>query len=219
MAIKKGNDSFSGLVGNAVFYTVKGDSVIRSRPKSRKVVSKNLKEAQGNFSKVMALMKQFKPFIRHGFENMPNNKSAFINAMSENLNRYNEALRLGLTDNLSWLQLSKGKLSKALEATATLNPSGEVTITWNGTESGRQFFSNDHLMVMIYNHRDSSCYINLKQAHRKDEQATVLMQGLMSGDKIDIIIAFSRHEHQDQKSSENVSDSQWVLIMRKRGGE
>jgi hypothetical protein len=210
MAIKKSNDAYSGIVGNTVLYTVKGIPAVRSRPRRRKVVSKILKEAQGNFALVMTLMKLFKPFIRKGYENVPNNNSAFINAMSENLNRYNEAVRLGLADNLSWLQLSKGKLSKALETSAIINPAGEIIITWSGVEPGREYNNYDYLMVMLYNHRDQSSYINLQQAFRIDCEASITLPKLQSGDKIDIIIAFALRYPANKKDVENVSESQWV---------
>ncbi|MFA6950297.1 MAG: DUF6266 family protein [Lentimicrobiaceae bacterium] len=209
MAVRKQNGEYTGLVGNVSIYEMFGKSVMRTRPATPKKISPKFKESQNQFAYVMHLMQHFKNYINPGFQFVAENRSAYHTALSVNLNKYNEALRLEQTGDLQWMQLSSGKLSGAETVVASKSGDQNIHISWQGTEQGRSCNDTDHVMVLAYNSASQACYINLHQTIRSDGQCIIEIPDTHENDPVDVWISFHAPIF-EKKNIQSISNSHWA---------
>ncbi len=201
---------FKGRIAKVVFYEMYGKMVARSLPSVKRKPAKGaLKASQNDFARVMKIMQKVKPFVRLGFKDMAEGRSAFHTALSENLKRYRLAEN---QEDLKWLCLSKGERAGALDL--TVNTEGKVaTVTWGEPEPRRPFAPNDQVMLQAINPATLDTNYNLQAATRIAGTATLTLPPTKEGEHMLVFISFMNATgNTDKKNLKNISDSQLVGV-------
>ncbi|MBW6498129.1 MAG: hypothetical protein K0B09_07065 [Bacteroidales bacterium] len=199
---------FKGRIGKVVFYEMYGKTVGRSLPSVKRKPAKGaLKESQNDFARVMKIMQKVKPFVRLGFKDMAEGRSAFHTALSENLKRYRLAEN---REELTWLCVSKGERAGALDL--TLNIEGKVaTVSWGEPEPRRPFAPNDRVMLLAFNPATIDSNYDLHAATRAEGTATLILPPAKEEENMLVFISFLNATGMgDKKNLKNISDSQLV---------
>lgn len=211
MAIVRKGETLSGTVGQVVLYEIYGKKAMRTLPTGvRKINSAKVKKAQGNFAFVMSLMQKFKEHITLGYGESAYRRSAFQEAMSANLDNYNNALREQKAEGLSWLTLSKGRLSGAGELQAELTAANRLTLTWQGTQPDLAYRDDDLVMLSVATYDKAYTHVNPHAADRRDGVLTLDIPAEATGKDLYAFITFRKAEGKGKIFT--VSNSQGIVI-------
>lgn len=179
--------NFRGRLSNFVVYEREGKTVIRSLPSVKRAPAQGAEKAnQGSFSVVMKIMQSVKPFIKWGFYNVAQGRSAFHTAMSVNLQQRK------LSDNpsdLRWLILSQGERAGALQAGFSIQGQKAI-IEWQKPQAGKPWAEDDQVMLLAINTKtlDTTHYPNA--ALRSMHKAEIGLPAFESEGQILVFIAF-----------------------------
>lgn len=199
---------FKGRIAKVVFYEMNGKMVARSLPTVKRKPAKGaLKASQNDFARVMKIMQKVKPFLRLGFNDMAEGRSAFHTALSENLKRYRLAEN---RDDLTWLCVSKGERAGALNV--TVNIEGKVaTVNWGEPEPRRPFSLSDRVMLLAFNPATVDSNYNLQAATRAAGTAKLILPSAKKDENMLVFISFmNATEMGDKKNLKNISNSQLI---------
>ena len=196
---------FRGRVGNLVMYQMHGKTVVRIRPAGRSgKPSPALKAAQGDFARVMGVMRKMKWFVRTGFYFVAEGRSPFHQALSENLLRYRAAEE---KDDLKWLLLSRGTRAGALDAACSIGDE-YVDISWGAPEEGKPWADDDQAMVVATNNTTLLMAGSLSAGPRSNGHARVRRPPTGAGEEVRVFLAFRcALPTPGGKDIENVSES------------
>ncbi|MDX9941452.1 MAG: DUF6266 family protein [Bacteroidales bacterium] len=202
--------NFKGRLGNLVVYQMNGKTVMRRMPvRQGGVVSPHLKKAQGDFSKVMAVMQAVKPFVRRGFDDAAEGRFVFQRALSENLKRFREA---GSPEHLDWLVLSLGERAGAKDLSVAVT-GNEATISWGEAEEGKPSAQGDNVLLMALNAQTLEETIRQAAAIRGKGQASLKLPKSQAGQQLLLFIAFYDLAGAIvRKDLKNISTSQMLKV-------
>jgi hypothetical protein len=196
---------FSGKLSHFIVYKAYGKTIIRSRPAGRSgKPSPKLKAAQTVFARVMEVMRPMKWFVRAGFYDVAQGRSAFHQALSENLLRYRAAENPA---DLRWLLLSRGTRAGAQDVACSI---GEkyVEISWGAPEEGKPWADDDQAMVVATNNTTMLMAGSLSAGRRSQGHARVRRPPTEAGEEVRVYLAFRcALPTPGGKDIENVSES------------
>ncbi|WP_256002754.1 DUF6266 family protein [Pedobacter deserti] len=163
--IKKGIlGPFSGTIGTAVGYELKGQGVMRSRPRvnKKRKVSDPEQSNRDWFKVLQHWLQPITPFLRIGFKNYAETFEGFLGAKS-----YNSKVARGGEYPEIWVDPAKalvsyGHLSQADQAGADCAKPNTITVNWSGGEQ----VAMEKAMILLYNIENRHAYIDTAAAWR-----------------------------------------------------
>jgi hypothetical protein len=200
---------FRGRIGNVVVYQALGKTIVRSMPSKKRAPAKGAqKQTQNDFARVMKILQTMTPFVRIGFHDAAEGRTAFQTAMSENLRRFMEA---AVPENLQWLLVSKGERAGAVELRVQRNEK-MATAKWDAAPESKLSSDDDMVMVLALNTATLACNYNPDAGSRRNGQAKLPLPPALPGEKILFFIAFRNISGTSKKSLKNISESQYIEI-------
>lgn len=181
----------SGKVGNIVGGNWKGIDYIRIKPSS---VANPRTEGQvtqrNKFTVTLEFLQANKEFVKVGYKNYANKKTAFNAAMSYVLNNAVVGTFPTFNVDYSYALLSRGTLSGILNPTVDFATPGQVSFTWGDNSAEGNANTTDKAMLLVYNpDKKESIYI-LDGADRIAGGQTLTIPSTYSGDTIHMFMAF-----------------------------
>lgn len=196
---------FKGRLGNTVIYEVYGKTRIRLKPSVKPPPATGAKkQAQEDFKRVMGIMQATKAFVRIGFFDEAEGRSAFHEGLSHNLKRLRESED---KNEANWLQLSTGKRASALEVSMEIEGK-QCTIRWGQPEADKPWSDQDTVMLLALNTASLAATMATK-AQRGNHQAAIQLPPAGSGEEVLVFVAF-RKQYPTKKQLINMSVSQVV---------
>ncbi len=197
-------NGFTGKVGDVVIYKAFGKMIVRSMPsKKRAPAPPTQKKGMDGFARAMKLMQACKEFVRIGFKDVAENRSAFHTALSENIKRQHQDTQ---PDTLHWLLLSHGERAGAKDMELTRQDK-QLVVSWQDPVPDMPSSPRDQVMLLALNSTTLETTTSLFKARRSDQNAPISMPPAKKGHKIMVFISFYQPLGETKKSPENVSQS------------
>ncbi|MBW6499410.1 MAG: hypothetical protein K0B09_13550 [Bacteroidales bacterium] len=197
---------FKGRLGNTVIYEVYGKTRIRLKPSVKPPPATGAKkQAQEDFKLVMSLMQATKAFVRIGFYDQAEGRSAFHEGLSFNLNSYRQAENKDIG---AWLQLSNGQRAGA-QNLAIQREGKKAIVSWGAPEPGKVAAGDDAVLLLALNTCNFDCNWVLSKYQRSQQQAEIILPPLKEDEECLVFVAF-RKQLQVKKDIRNISASQVV---------
>ena len=142
---------FSGKVGPIVGFHWKSKYYIRARAaKVSNPRTPKQQEQRGKFATAFSFLKAIKPFIRIGYKEFTQEKSAFNAAMSYTLKRAVTGNGKETSIDFNRTLVSMGTLMPVFEGTATPNE-GQMYFNWQDNSGIGNAEDTDIAMILVYN--------------------------------------------------------------------
>jgi hypothetical protein len=200
---------FSGQIGEVVIYQMMGKTVIRSLPTRKRAPAKGaLKKSQDGFARMMKIMQAVKPFIKAGFHDVAEGRTAFHTALSENIKRRSQSNH---PDSLHWLKVSSGKRAGANDLTVQCE-GNSATVSWGPTPAGKISSIDDSVLLLALNTTTLDCTSNLYAASRKKGEALLELPMARKDEEVLVFVAFRSITSAVKKSVKNFSESQVIIV-------
>ncbi len=181
----------SGKVGTVVGGSWKGIDYIRSKPAQ---VANPRTEGQvaqrTKFSATIEFLQPLNPFLKIGYKNYANKKTAFNAAMSYVLQNAITGTAPNFTVDYQNALVSRGSLTKALNPNAVSTNVAEIDFTWSNNAGSGNALATDKAMLVVYNPSDKSATYTTAGADRSTGAATIQVPATFSGDNVEVYIAF-----------------------------
>ncbi len=178
---------FSGQLSHFVVYKMYGKTIMRSRPQGRRgPASPALKSAQTDFGQVMNVLRRVKGFVRLGFYDVAQGRSAFHQALSENLLRY---YARGAGQDMDWLLLSRGGRANAHDLTCSFGPK-EIEVSWGEPQEGKPWAATDQAMLLAINTTTLVMDWELSAGKRAQGTGKVWLPPATANEQVRVYISF-----------------------------
>ena len=142
---------FSGKVGPIVGFRWKSNYYIRARAaKVSNPRTPKQQEQRGKFATAFSFLKAIKPFIRIGYKELTQDKSAFNSAMSYTLKRAVTGSGKEIKIDFDRALVSMGTLMPVFEGTATQD-GNKMHFNWQDNSGTGNAEDTDIAMLLIYN--------------------------------------------------------------------
>ena len=142
---------FSGKVGPIVGFRWKSNYYIRARAaKVSNPRTPKQQEQRGKFATAFSFLKAIKPFIRIGYKELTQDKSAFNSAMSYTLKRAVTGSGKEIRIDFDRVLVSMGTLMPIFEGTATQN-GNKMYFNWQDNSGMGNAEDTDIAMLLVYN--------------------------------------------------------------------
>jgi hypothetical protein len=199
--IKKGIlGPFRGTIGTAVGYELRGEGIIRSRPR----VNKNREVSdpeQSNrvwFKVLQHWLQPITPFLRIGFKNYAEKFEGFLGAKS-----YNSKVARGGDYPEVWVDPAKalvsyGHLSPADQAAASCVKPQTVTVSWSGGEQ----VSMEKAMILLYDIEDRHAFMDAAAAWREKGTFDFELKATDVGRVLHVYLGFITIDQSNQSNSQ-----------------
>jgi len=150
---------FSGKVGPIVGFRWKSNYYIRARAaKVSNPRTPKQQEQRGKFATAFSFLKAIKPFIRIGYKELTQDKSAFNSAMSYTLKRAVTGSGKEIKIDFDRALVSMGTLMPIFEGAATVS-NHQMTFNWKDNSGMGNAERTDIAMVLVYNKdREAAVY-------------------------------------------------------------
>lgn len=192
----------SGKVGNIVGYRRKGKDLVRVQAASISDAKtpKQLKQRQ-KVATVMEFLKPILPFIRIGYKNYAQGRTAYNTATSFLLKRCLTENEKGETEiNYRRVMVSIGFLLPAMDATATYGEKG-MTFAWTDNSGTGNAESTDTAMLLVYNKEKGANVYDMNAALRSDGTATLTLPKDWEGDTLVAYLSFVSADGEEVSNS------------------
>ena len=157
---------FSGKVGPIVGFHWKSKYYIRARAaKVSNPRTPKQQEQRGKFATAFSFLKAIKPFIRIGYKEFTQEKSAFNAAMSYTLKRAVTGNGKEISIDFNRALVSMGTLMPIFEGAAAMS-NNQITFHWKDNSSMGNAEKTDIAMVMVYNKDKEAAVYNMEAALR-----------------------------------------------------
>lgn len=181
---------FSGKVGPIVGFRWKSSYYIRSRAAKVSNPRTPKQQAQrGKFSTVFSFLKTIKPFIRLGYKEFSQEKSAFNSAMSYMLKKAVNSNGTEITIDFNCALVSMGTLMPVFNGTATLCK-GQMLFNWYNNSGIGNAENADMAMLLVYNKDKEIAIYNTEAALRSDGYAELPLPNDWYDDELITYLSF-----------------------------
>ena len=168
---------FSGKVGPIVGFRWKSNYYIRARAaKVSNPRTPKQQEQRGKFATAFSFLKAIKPFIRIGYKELTQDKSAFNSAMSYTLKR-------AVTGSGKEIKID---FDRALVSMGTLMPVFEGTATQNGNNAE----DTDIAMLLVYNKDEETAVYDTEAPLRSARHAELQLPSDWQDDELIAYLSF-----------------------------
>lgn len=162
---------FSGKVGSIVGFRWKSNYYIRARAaKVSNPRTPRQQEQRGKFATAFSFLKIIKPFIRIGYKEFTQDKSAFNAAMSYTLKRAVTGSGKDITIDFNRTLVSMGTLMPIFEGTA-MQKKDKMSFNWQNNSGTGNAEDTDIAMLLVYNKDKETALYNTEAALRSDTHA------------------------------------------------
>lgn len=192
----------SGKVGNIVGYRRKGKDLVRVQAASISDAKtpKQLKQRQ-KVATVMEFLKPILPFIRIGYKNYAQGRTAYNTATSFLLKRCLTENEKGETEiNYRRVMVSIGFLLPAMDATATYSEH-RMTFAWTDNSGTGNAESTDTVMLLVHNKEKGANVYDMNAALRSDGTATLALPKDWEGDTLVAYLSFVSADGEEVSNS------------------
>lgn len=181
---------FSGKVGSVVGANWKGINYMRSKavsvanPRTEGQVRQRTK-----FSVTLSFLQPLTDFLRVGYKMYAIKKTAFNAAMSYFINNAIIGDSPDFSIDPSKVLVSRGPLTSALNANATIQP-GEVTVSWEDNSSSGSATSSDKALIVVYNVSKMEAVYTTSGATRSEQSQVMTIPADWDNDILSVHLGF-----------------------------
>lgn len=181
---------FSGKVGSVVGANWKGINYMRSKavsvanPRTEGQVRQRTK-----FSVTLSFLQPLTDFLRVGYKMYAIKKTAFNAAMSYFINNAIIGDSPDFSIDPSKVLVSRGPLTPALNANATIQP-GEVTVSWEDNSSSGSATSSDKALIVVYNVSKMEAVYTTSGATRSEQSQVMTIPADWDNDILSVHLGF-----------------------------
>ena len=181
---------FSGKVGPIVGFRWKSNYYIRARAaKVSNPRTPKQQEQRGKFATVFSFLKTIKPFIRIGYKEFTQDKSAFNAAMSYTLKSAAAGSGKDITMDFNRVLVSMGTLMPVFEGTAT-QERDKMGFNWQNNSGMGNAEDTDIAMLLVYNKDKETALYNTEAALRSDCHGELPLPDDWQGDELIAYLSF-----------------------------
>ena len=181
---------FSGKVGPIVGFRWKSNYYIRARAaKVSNPRTPKQQEQRGKFATAFSLLKAIKPFIRIGYKEFTQDKSAFNAAMSYTLKRAVTGSGKEIRIDFNRVLVSMGTLMPIFEGTATQN-GNKMYFNWQDNSGMGNAEDTDIAMLLVYNKDKETAVYDTKTALRSSQHAELQLPSDWQDDELIAYLSF-----------------------------
>ena len=181
---------FSGKVGPIVGFRWKSNYYIRAR--AAKVTNPRTpkqQEQRGKFATAFSFLKAIKPFIRIGYKEFTQDKSAFNAAMSYTLKRAVTGSGKEIRIDFDRALVSMGTLMPIFKGTATQN-GNKMYFNWQDNSGMGNAEDTDIAMLLVYNKDKETAVYDTKTALRSSQHAELQLPSDWQDDELIAYLSF-----------------------------
>ena len=181
---------FSGKVGPIVGFRWKSNYYIRARAaKVSNPRTPKQQEQRGKFATAFSFLKAIKPFIRIGYKEFTQEKSAFNSAMSYTLKRAVTGSGKEIKIDFDRALVSMGTLMPIFEGAATVS-NHQMTFNWKDNSGMGNAERTDIVMVPVYNKDREAAVYDTEAALRSDCHAGLQLPEDWQDDELVAYLSF-----------------------------
>ena len=181
---------FSGKVGPIVGFRWKSNYYIRARAaKVSNPRTPKQQEQRGKFATAFSFLKAIKPFIRIGYKEFTQDKSAFNAAMSYTLKRAVTGSGKEIRIDFDRALVSMGTLMPIFEGTATQN-GNKMYFNWQDNSGMGNAEDTDIAMLLVYNKDKETAVYDTKTALRSSQHAELQLPSDWQDDELIAYLSF-----------------------------
>ena len=181
---------FSGKVGPIVGFRWKSNYYIRARAaKVSNPRTPKQQEQRGKFATAFSFLKAIKPFIRIGYKEFTQDKSAFNAAMSYTLKRAVTGSGKEIRIDFNRVLVSMGTLMPIFEGTATQN-GNKMYFNWQDNSGMGNAEDTDIAMLLVYNKDKETAVYDTKTALRSSQHAELQLPSDWQDDELIAYLSF-----------------------------
>ena len=181
---------FSGKVGPIVGFRWKSNYYIRARAaKVSNPRTPKQQEQRGKFATAFSFLKAIKPFIRIGYKELTQDKSAFNSAMSYTLKRAVTGSGKEIRIDFNRVLVSMGTLMPVFEGTATQD-GNKMHFNWQDNSGTGNAEDTDIAMLLIYNKDKETAVYDTKTALRSSQHAELQLPSDWQDDELIAYLSF-----------------------------
>ena len=183
-------EGFSGKVGPIVGFHWKSKYYIRARAaKVSNPRTPKQQEQRGKFATAFSFLKAIKPFIRIGYKEFTQEKSAFNAAMSYTLKRAVTGNGKETSIDFNRALVSMGTLMPVFEGTATQNE-GQMYFNWQDNSGIGNAEDTDIAMILVYNKDKETAVYDTEAALRSGCHAVLQLPADWQNDELIAYLSF-----------------------------
>ena len=181
---------FSGKVGPIVGFRWKSNYYIRARAaKVSNPRTPKQQEQRGKFATAFSFLKAIKPFIRIGYKEFTQEKSAFNSAMSYTLKRAVTGSGKEIKIDFDRALVSMGTLMPIFEGTTTQNED-KIYFNWQDNSGMGNAEDTDIAMLLVYNKNKETAVYNTEAALRSGCHAVLQLPADWQNDELIAYLSF-----------------------------
>ena len=181
---------FSGKVGPIVGFRWKSNYYIRARAaKVSNPRTPKHQEQRGKFATAFSFLKTIKPFIRIGYKEFTQDKSAFNAAMSYTLKRAVTGSGKEIRIDFDRALVSMGTLMPIFKGTATQN-GNKMYFNWQDNSGMGNAEDTDIAMLLVYNKDKETAVYDTKTALRSSQHAELQLPSDWQDDELIAYLSF-----------------------------
>ena len=181
---------FSGKVGPIVGFRWKSNYYIRARAaKVSNPRTPKQQEQRGKFATAFSFLKAIKPFIRIGYKEFTQDKSAFNSAMSYTLKRAVTGSGKEIKIDFDRALVSMGTLMPVFEGTATQD-GNKMHFNWQDNSGTGNAEDTDIAMLLIYNKDKETAVYDTETALRSARHAELQLPSDWQDDELIAYLSF-----------------------------
>lgn len=198
---------FSGKVGPIVGCHWKSKYYIRAHAaKVSNPRTKKQQEQRGKFATAFSFLKLIKPFIRIGFKEFAEKKSAFNAAMSYMLKRAVVGDGNEITIDFNRVLISTGSLMPVFESKATVSDN-KMIFNWKDNSGMGNAEGTDIAMVLVYNKDKEEAVYDTEVGFRRNESSQLALPVNWQDDELVAYLSFRSIDGSNVANSVRVSIS------------
>ena len=198
---------FSGKVGPIVGCHWKSKYYIRAHAaKVSNPRTKKQQEQRGKFATAFSFLKLIKPFIRIGFKEFAEKKSAFNAAMSYMLKRAVVGDGNEIIIDFNRVLISTGSLMPVFESKATVSDN-KMIFNWKDNSGMGNAEGTDIAMVLVYNKDKEEAVYDTEVGHRRNESSQLALPVNWQDDELVAYLSFRSADGSNVANSVRVSIS------------
>jgi hypothetical protein len=191
-----------GQIGQVVGAKWKGIAVLKIKPASvaNPQTDKQLEQRE-KFKITMKFLQPLTQFIRTGWKNYAQGKTAFNSAMSYNVMNAIQGTYPTFTMDYPNVLVSKGNLPPALNQAAASAVAGTVLFTWTNNSDEMGAATTDTSLLVVYNPGKNQAVFFAGLAERADGTQAVTVPQSFSGDLVHCYMGFQTVDGFDLSNS------------------